>query len=70
MDTYAVFAMNNNGEVVDGWGHRVGRSELIQLIEEFLDDDSVDDDRDDKIITLSKSTIAIVARNCIGITAP
>ena len=53
MDTYTVFAMNSNGEVVGGSGHRVGRDELVQLIDKLLDSDRVDDDGtdDSKIIT-------------------
>ena len=53
MDTYTVFAMNSNGEVVGGSGHRVGRDELVQLIDKLLDSDRVDDDDtdDSKIIT-------------------
>jgi len=39
MDTYTVFAMNSNGEVVGGSGHRVGRDELVQLIDKLLDSD-------------------------------
>jgi hypothetical protein len=53
MDTYTVFAMNSNDEIVGGSGHRVGRAELVQLIDKLLDSDRLDDDGNDesKIIT-------------------
>ena len=47
MNTYTVFPMNSNGEVVSGSGHRVGRDELAQLIDKLLDGDNVDNDSND-----------------------
>ena len=48
MSIYTVFAMNSNAEVVGGSGHRVGRDELVQLLDKLLDSDSVDHDSNDE----------------------
>jgi hypothetical protein len=62
MNTGTVFAMNSDGEVVGGSGHRVGRDELAQLIDKLLDSDSVDHDSNHgEIITYAKYTMALVA---------
>ena len=53
MNTFTVFAMNTQGEVVGGSGHRVGSDKLVQLIDKLLDSNSVDDDNDDESTTIT-----------------